>query len=35
VQLGLRWLAPTVTALAFWMLVFFVAFNISRPAFRR
>jgi MFS family permease len=33
VQLGLRWLAPTVTALAFWMLVFFVAFNILEASF--
>lgn len=28
VQLGLRWLAPSVAALAFWLFAFFVAFNI-------
>ena len=28
VQLGLHWLAASVLALAFWLLVFFVAFNI-------
>jgi len=28
VQLGLRWLAPSVAALAFWLLVFFMAFNV-------
>ncbi len=28
VQLGLHWLATSVLALAFWLLVFFVAFNI-------
>jgi MFS family permease len=28
VQLGLRWLAPSVATLAFWLLVFFIAFNI-------
>jgi MFS family permease len=33
VQLGLRWLAPSVAALAFWMLVFFVAFNILEASF--
>ena len=33
VQLGLRWLAPSVAALAFWLLVFFVAFNILEASF--
>lgn len=28
VQIGLLWLAPSVAALAFWLLAFFVAFNI-------
>ncbi len=28
VQLGLRWLAPSVATIAFWLLVFFIAFNI-------
>jgi MFS family permease len=28
VQLGLLWLAPSVPLLAFWLLLFFVAFNI-------
>ena len=33
VQLGLRWLAPSVTALAAWLLLFFVAFNILEASF--
>jgi MFS family permease len=33
VQLGLRWLSPSVAALAFWLLVFFVAFNILEATF--
>jgi len=33
VQLGLRWLAPSIAALAFWMLLFFVAFNILEASF--
>jgi len=33
VQIGLRWLAPSVTALAFWLLVFFIAFNILEATF--
>ena len=33
VQLGLRWLAPSVAALGFWLLVFFVAFNILEASF--
>jgi MFS family permease len=33
VQLGLRWLAPSVAMLAFWLLLFFVAFNILEATF--
>ena len=33
VQLGLRWLAPSVAALAFWLLVFFIAFNVLEASF--
>jgi predicted MFS family arabinose efflux permease len=33
VQLGLRWLAPSVAALGIWLLVFFVAFNILEATF--
>jgi MFS family permease len=33
VQAGFRWLAPTVPALAFWLLMFFVAFNILEASF--
>ncbi|MBK9244441.1 MAG: MFS transporter [Burkholderiales bacterium] len=33
VQLGLRWLAPSVAMLAFWLLLFFVAFNILEASF--
>ncbi len=33
VQLGLRWLAPTVTALALWLLAFFAAFNVLEASF--
>jgi len=33
VQLGLRWLAPSVTALAAWLLVFFFAFNLLEATF--
>ena len=33
VQLGLHWLAPSVAALAFWLLVFFVAFNVLEATF--
>ena len=33
VQLGLRWLAPSVAALAVWLLVFFIAFNILEASF--
>jgi len=33
VQLGLRWLAPSVTALALWLVAFFVAFNILEASF--
>jgi MFS family permease len=33
VQLGLRWLAPSVAALGLWLLVFFVAFNILEASF--
>jgi MFS family permease len=33
VQFGLRWFAPTVTALALWLVVFFVAFNILEATF--
>ncbi len=33
VQLGLRWYAPSVTALALWLLVFFIAFNILEASF--
>ncbi len=33
VQLGMRWLAPSLAALAAWMLVFFIAFNILEASF--
>ena len=33
VQLGLRWLAPSVSALAFWLLLFFIAFNVLEARF--
>jgi len=33
VQLGLRWFAPSVAALAFWLLAFFLAFNILEASF--
>jgi MFS family permease len=33
VQVGLRWLAPSVAALAFWMVVFFIAFNVLEASF--
>jgi len=33
VQFGLRWLAPSVAALAVWLLVFFIAFNILEASF--
>ena len=33
VQLGLRWLAPSVSALAFWLLLFFIAFNVLEASF--
>jgi len=33
VQLGLRWLAPSVATLAGWLLLFFVAFNILEASF--
>ena len=33
VQLGLRWLAPSVAALTVWLVVFFVAFNILEASF--
>jgi len=32
-QLGLRWLAPSVAALGFWLVVFFIAFNILEASF--
>jgi MFS family permease len=33
VQLGLRWLAPSVATLGLWLLVFFIAFNILEASF--
>ncbi len=33
VQLGLRWLAPSVAMLAFWLLLFFITFNILEATF--
>jgi len=33
VQFGLRWFAPSVTAIALWLVVFFVAFNVLEATF--
>jgi predicted MFS family arabinose efflux permease len=33
VQLGLRWLSPSVAMLAGWLVLFFVAFNILEASF--